>query len=330
LGESADGGAGGVEAVAAGGGEVFSEAEGGERVGLRVSERGGREAAEELGDEHDEAADEGRLGVGAEIAEAIAELADEPDDGDAAADAVGIGALGGRERRDAFRAVDHEGEALLRIVDDGEILNELFQFARERHAGSVCVAEVPARSRKSARNRAAGEAVSEAQRRRRSARPMLQPPMKPKITPPAENVLIPLTGFELPGDFPWRIGFVGLVNDQLKKLRATGHFLPPRFFGYYFQQEVPVAVGGSWTVSLDPAQPVTVLSQLVERLTHGVYSIASAARDAAPDFMLVHDRRDGACWLWSFGAGLRFVEAYEPTAGGDDCQDADQPRLLGP
>ena len=26
-----------------------------------------------------------------------------------------------------------------------------------------------------------------------------------------ENVLIPLPGFQLPGDFPWRVGFVGLV-----------------------------------------------------------------------------------------------------------------------
>lgn len=147
----------------------------------------------------------------------------------------------------------------------------------------------------------------------------------------AENVLIPLPGFELPTDFPWKIGFVGLVNDQLRKLRATGHFLPPRFFGYYFQAQVPVGVGGSWTVSLDAVQPASLLPRMVERVTHGEYSITSGGVESRPDFLLVHDRRDGACWLWSFDDGLRFVEAYEPTKGGDDCNGAaDEPKLLGP
>jgi hypothetical protein len=143
-----------------------------------------------------------------------------------------------------------------------------------------------------------------------------------------ENVLIPLPGFELPGDFPWRVGFVALVDDQLKRLRATGHFLPPRFFGYYFQARVPVGVGGSWTVSLDGTRPATLLPELVDRVTRGQYSISSADRNARPDFLLVHDRRDGACWLWSFQDGLRFVEAVEPTTGGWD--DAEAPKLLGP
>jgi hypothetical protein len=51
-----------------------------------------------------------------------------------------------------------------------------------------------------------------------------------KFTMP-DNVLIPLPGFQLPGDFPWKVGFVAMVDDQLRRLRATGHFLPPRFFG---------------------------------------------------------------------------------------------------
>ena len=148
----------------------------------------------------------------------------------------------------------------------------------------------------------------------------------------ADNVLIPLPDFELPTDFPWQIGFVSLVNDQLRRLRATGHFLPPRFFGYYFQQHVPIGVGGSWTVSLDRTQQASMLPRLIERMTQGAYTIASAARDALPEFMLVHDRRDGACWLWSFDDGLRFVEASEPTKGGEDwwSDGADQPKLLGP
>jgi hypothetical protein len=146
-----------------------------------------------------------------------------------------------------------------------------------------------------------------------------------------DNVLIPLPGFALPGDFPWQVGFVAMVNDQLKRLRATGHFMPPRFFGYYFQRHVPVAVGGSWTVSLDPTQPVTLIPGVLDKMTHGQFSITSARRDRVPDYMLVHDRRDGACWLWSFADGLRFVEAAEPVLndeGGWD--DAEKPKLLGP
>jgi hypothetical protein len=146
-----------------------------------------------------------------------------------------------------------------------------------------------------------------------------------------ENVLIPLPGFELPADFPWRIGFVGMVNDQLRRLRATGHFLPPRFFGYYFQENMPVGVGGSWTVSLDPSQPTLELAGTLEQLTQGQYSIVSDGRDTGPDFLLVHDRRDGACWLWSFTFGLRFIEAVEPTKGDDsDSDDAEKRKLLGP
>lgn len=150
----------------------------------------------------------------------------------------------------------------------------------------------------------------------------------------ADNLLIPLPGFELPRDYPWRVGFVQLVDEQLRKLRATGHFLPPRFFGYYFQAQVPVGVGGSWTVSLDPTHPVSLLPRTLDRMTQGAYSIASPDRESPPDFLLVHDRRDGACWLWTFAEGLQFVEAVDPVKGGDGggdlWNDADKPKLLGP
>lgn len=146
-----------------------------------------------------------------------------------------------------------------------------------------------------------------------------------------ENVLIPLPGFALPVDFPWRVGFVRLVNEQLRRLRATGHFLPPRFFGYYFQATTPVGVGGSWTVSLDSMQPATLLPEMIDQLTHGRFSIMAEARDQLPEYMLVHDRRDGACWLWSFADGLRFVEAVDPIVAGEDGgSEAQRPRLLGP
>src|SRR4051812_27774337 len=143
-----------------------------------------------------------------------------------------------------------------------------------------------------------------------------------------ENILIPLPGFELPGDYPWQIGFVALVDDQLRRLRATGHFLPPRFFGYYFQGRVPIAVGGSWTVSLEPARPAALIPGSLEKLTHGQYSITSAGPNSTPDFLLVHDRLQGACWLWSFQAGLRFIESVEPTSGGDR-DDAEASRQRG-
>lgn len=145
-----------------------------------------------------------------------------------------------------------------------------------------------------------------------------------------DNLLIPLPGFELPADFPWRIGFVSLVNDQLRRLRATGYFLPPRFFGYYFQGHMPVGVSGSWTVSLDASQPVSLLPGMLDQLTHGQFGITSSNRSSTPDFMLVHDRRDGACWLWTFAEGLQFVEAVEPTSGDGGWNDAEQPKLLGP
>src|ERR1044072_4499488 len=109
----------------------------------------------------------------------------------------------------------------------------------------------------------------------------------------SENVLIPLPGFQLPGDFPWRVGFVSLVDDQLRRLRHTGHFLPPRFFGYYFESNVPIGVGGSWTVSLDATRPATLLPEAIEQVTHGQYSIVSTGAHQRPEFVLVHDRRDG-------------------------------------
>ena len=145
-----------------------------------------------------------------------------------------------------------------------------------------------------------------------------------------ENLLIPLPGFELPVDFPWRVGFVSLVNDQLRRLRATGYFLPPRFFGYYFQKHVPIGVSGSWTVSLDATQPASLLPGLLDQVTHSQFSITTASRESTPEFMLVHDRHDGACWLWSFGEALQFVEAVEPTGGEGGWDDAEQTRFLGP
>jgi hypothetical protein len=53
-------------------------------------------------------------------------------------------------------------------------------------------------------------------------------------------------------------------------------------------------------------------------------------RETVPDYLLVHDRRDGTCWLWSFADGMRFIEASEPVLDGNGFDDAEKPRLLGP
>ena len=146
----------------------------------------------------------------------------------------------------------------------------------------------------------------------------------------SDNVLIPLSGFYLPGDFPWRVGFITLVDQQLRRFRATGHFSPPRFFGYYFRGYLPVAVGGSWTVALDPVPPMTLLPEIIEKFTQGEYRIGSQSRELLPEYMLVQDTRDGACWLWSFAGGRRFIEANDPVLSGDGLDDAEKTKLLGP
>src|SRR5262245_20022991 len=105
----------------------------------------------------------------------------------------------------------------------------------------------------------------------------------------SDNVLIPLSGFSLPGDFPWRVGFIALVDEQMRRLRATGHFMPPRFFAYYFRGDQPVAVGGAWTVTLDALAPITLLPDAVEKFTAGQYGIASSSRETTPDYLLVQD-----------------------------------------
>ena len=63
---------------------------------------------------------------------------------------------------------------------------------------------------------------------------------------------------------------------------------------------------------------------------NGHFSIVSAKRGTVPDYLLVHDRHDGACWRWSFAEGLRFVEASEPVFGGAVSDGAEKSKLLGP
>lgn len=76
-----------------------------------------------------------------------------------------------------------------------------------------------------------------------------------------------------------------------------------------------MGLSGSWTVALEESECWLELNAALERLTNGHYSIMSAEREAEPEFLLVHDRRDGACWLWGFAFGMRFVAATEATVG---------------
>ena len=99
VGEGADSGAGAGEAVAAGRAQVSCEVEGCEGIGFEGGDVGGGGAAVEIAEEGHEAADEGSVGFTTERAAAVADLADEVNEGDAAADAMGVGALGFGEGR---------------------------------------------------------------------------------------------------------------------------------------------------------------------------------------------------------------------------------------
>jgi hypothetical protein len=144
----------------------------------------------------------------------------------------------------------------------------------------------------------------------------------------SENLLIPLCGFVLSSEFPQEVRFTSLVEEHLRKLRVKGRFEVPRFFGYYFQAGVPNAVAGGWTVSLDPVPAIMTLPSRLDKLTYGQFRITSPTRETSPDFMLVQDRLDGACWLWSFEFGRRFVESDEAVLNGPD--EVVNHKLLGP
>lgn len=145
-----------------------------------------------------------------------------------------------------------------------------------------------------------------------------------------ENILVPLPGFHLPLDFPWRVRFVAAVEGELRRLRASGSFNPPRFFGYFFKRGRPVGVSGPWTVALESNASAMRLLESVEEITQGEFSISSDTGEEEPDFLLIHDRHDGGCWLWRYRCGLRFVEATEPVEAAFTWSDSDDRKLLGP
>ena len=129
-----------------------------------------------------------------------------------------------------------------------------------------------------------------------------------------DNIIIDLPEIRLPRDLAWRVKFIEAVEEHVRHLGVAGHFQPPRFFGYYFVGRHPVVLARHWKVTLDATSLLWRLRQILERITENKYSIIAPAEDATPEFLLVHDRHDGACWLWGFAQGRRFVEAYEPVA----------------
>ena len=124
LSEGADGGADGSETVTARGRKILEEIERGERIGVGGKNFDRRRGVEKIGEEDNEAADERRIGVGAEMAAGVAELADEPDGGGAAADLVQRHALGGGEVREAAGAIDDGGEAFVRVVEEKKVVDQ--------------------------------------------------------------------------------------------------------------------------------------------------------------------------------------------------------------
>lgn len=153
-----------------------------------------------------------------------------------------------------------------------------------------------------------------------------------------DNVLIDLPEIRLPRDMAWRVRFVEAVEQHARRLGISGHFQAPRFFGYYFTGSHPVVVAGHWTVMLDDVPLMRRLRKTVEDATASRFTIASHTEGAEPEFMLVHDRHDGSCWLWDYLHGRRFLEANDPVAVWGRCDDpVDEhgggdtgPKLLGP
>ena len=153
-----------------------------------------------------------------------------------------------------------------------------------------------------------------------------------------DNLIIDLPELRLPRDLARRVKFIAAVEEHARRLGIVGRYEPSRFIGYYFAGRYPVVVSGHWSVTLDDVPLLRGLRDMIERLTERRFSIRSVSEDVTPEFMLVHDGHDGACWLWEYAHGRRFLEARQPviSAGWEGLFDSpgaeadDGPRLLGP
>ena len=139
-GEFADTGPRLGEAGLTGGGKMARETERAERIGGAGGDGGGRSVAEELAEQRQQPFHERRIGVAVETAAPVAQLADDPGLGNAAAHAVRFGACSLGERRQPAGAVHHQRHPFLRVVDQGELVDKSLEFVRERHEkGSVSI-----------------------------------------------------------------------------------------------------------------------------------------------------------------------------------------------
>lgn len=149
-----------------------------------------------------------------------------------------------------------------------------------------------------------------------------------------DNLIIDLPELKLPRDLAWRVKFIDAVEEHARRLGIHGRYEPTRFIGYYFAGDYPVVVSGHWTVTLDDVPLLRRVRDLIERITDERFSIRSGSEQASPEFMLLHDRLDGACWLWEYAHGRRFLEARTPVTsfGGleEFGEEGKGPRLLGP
>ncbi|MBA3850039.1 MAG: hypothetical protein C0502_08590 [Opitutus sp.] len=148
-----------------------------------------------------------------------------------------------------------------------------------------------------------------------------------------DNLLIDLPELKLPRDLARRVKFIEAVEDHAARLGIKGRYEPSRFIGYYFAGAFPVVVSGHWTVTLDDVPLLRSVREMIERITDGRFSIRSVGEDVMPEFMLVHDRHDGSCWLWEYVHGRRFLEARQPMMPWTEVEGpghGEGPKLLGP
>ena len=133
------------------------------------------------------------------------------------------------------------------------------------------------------------------------------------------NIIIHLTGFKLPRDYAWRVGFVDTMK---RNIRHCGYddrgYRAPRFVGYYFRlrQLVGVCADGDVHLSLDT--PARYLNDQVNAATGSKYPIAPVSGEIEPGYILVHDAWSRDCWLLSFSFGMRFLAGHSEDASPDN------------
>ena len=119
----------------AGGGDVAVEAEGFDDAGLEGEDGRGGFVVVKLGEQGGETFHQGGTGGDAEVVMAVRDGSGEPDGRGAAANEMGIGALGSGDVGPALAASDEGGEALMQVFDDGVAGGELALLCGEGHGG---------------------------------------------------------------------------------------------------------------------------------------------------------------------------------------------------